>query len=81
MAALIQGSNGNLNGTTAGGLAFEYGTVFKLTLDGTLTTLFVFTYDSTTGTWPDGNAPEALPTPTPTPTPRPRATPHLRPTP
>jgi hypothetical protein len=74
MAALIQGSNGNLNGTTTGGLAFEYGTVFKLTLDGTLTTLFVFTYDSTTGTWPDGNAPEALPTP------RPRPTPHLRPT-
>ena len=61
LAALIQGSDGNLYGTTAGGggLAFQYGTVFKLTLDGTLTTLFVFTYDSTTGTWPDGNAPEA----------------------
>ena len=31
----------------------------KCTLDGTLTTLFVFTYDSPTATWPDGNAPEA----------------------
>ena len=41
------------------GLAFQYGTVFKLTLDGTLTTLFVFTYDSTTDTFPNGNAPEA----------------------
>jgi uncharacterized repeat protein (TIGR03803 family) len=59
LAALIQGSDGNLYGTTAGGLANEYGTVFKLTLDGTLTTLFVFTYDPTTATWPDGNAPEA----------------------
>ena len=59
LAALIQGSDGNLYGTTAGGLAFQYGTVFKLTLDGTLTTLFVFTYDSTTGTWPDGNSPQA----------------------
>ena len=45
LAALIQGSDGNLYGTTAGGLSPEYGTVFKLTLDGTLTTLFVFTYD------------------------------------
>jgi len=59
LAALIQGSDGNLYGTTAGGLASQYGTVFKLTLDGTLTTLFVFTYDPTTATWPDGNAPEA----------------------
>lgn len=61
LAALIQGSDGNLYGTTAGGggLAFQYGTVFKLTLDGTLTTLFVFTYDSTTDTFPNGNAPEA----------------------
>ena len=59
LAALIQGSDGNLYGTTAGGLSNEYGTVFKLTLDGTLTTLFVFTYDSPTETWPNGNAPEA----------------------
>src|SRR5881398_852983 len=48
LAALIQGSDGNLYGTTAGGLPNEYGTVFKTTLDGTLTTLFVFTYDSPT---------------------------------
>ena len=59
LAALIQGSDGNLYGTTAGGLPNEYGTVFKLTLDGTLTTLFVFTYDSPTATWPNGIAPEA----------------------
>jgi uncharacterized repeat protein (TIGR03803 family) len=59
LAALIQGSDGNLYGTTAGGLPNEYGTVFKLTLDGTLTTLFVFTYDSPTATWPNGLSPEA----------------------
>jgi len=59
LAALIQGSDGNLYGTTAGGFDNLYGTVFKLTLDGTLTTLFVFTYDPTTDTFPDGNAPEA----------------------
>ena len=59
LAALIQGSDGNLYGTTAGGVSPAYGTVFKLTLDGTLTTLFVFTYDPTTDTFPNGNAPEA----------------------
>jgi uncharacterized repeat protein (TIGR03803 family) len=59
MAALIQASDGNLYGTTAGGVAPAYGTVFKLTLDGTLTTLFVFTYDSTTDTFPNGLSPEA----------------------
>ena len=59
LAALIQGSDGNLYGTTAGGVSPQYGTVFKCTLDGTLTTLFVFTFDPTTQTWPDGNAPEA----------------------
>ena len=59
LAALIQGSDGNLYGTTAGGISPQYGTVFKCTLDGTLTTLFVFTFDPTTQTWPNGNAPEA----------------------
>ena len=34
-----------------------YGTVFKLTLDGTLTTLFAFTYDPTTDTFPNGLSP------------------------
>ncbi len=49
VCALIQASDGNLYGTTNGGATdatghpFNYGTVFKLTLDGTLTTLFVFT--------------------------------------
>ena len=37
----------------------QYGTVFKLTLDGTLTKLFVFTYDSKTDTFPNGLSPEA----------------------
>src|SRR5437764_1333762 len=59
LAALIQGSDGNLYGTTAGGLSNEYGTVFKLTLDGTLATLFVFTFDPMSQSWPNGNAPEA----------------------
>jgi uncharacterized repeat protein (TIGR03803 family) len=59
LAALIQGSDGELYGTTAGGFNNLYGTVFKLTLDGTLTTLFVFTYAGATDTFPNGNAPEA----------------------
>src|ERR1039457_3993987 len=38
-AALVQGSNGNYYGTTAGGGASNLGTVFKITSTGTLTTL------------------------------------------
>ncbi|HLB93478.1 MAG TPA: choice-of-anchor tandem repeat GloVer-containing protein [Terriglobales bacterium] len=43
--ALVQGSDGNLYGTTsAGGIDINvgYGTIFKITLDGTLTTLYDF---------------------------------------
>jgi uncharacterized repeat protein (TIGR03803 family) len=60
--ALIQASDGNLYSTTTGGATdanghpFNYGTVFKLTLDGTLTTLFVFTEDSNTNA-PNGEYP------------------------
>jgi uncharacterized repeat protein (TIGR03803 family) len=39
---LVQGTNGNLYGTTAGGGANNRGTVFKITLSGVLTTLYSF---------------------------------------
>jgi uncharacterized repeat protein (TIGR03803 family) len=41
-AALIQGSDRNLYGTTQGGGTNGFGTVFKITLSGTLTTLYSF---------------------------------------
>jgi uncharacterized repeat protein (TIGR03803 family) len=42
-AALVQGSDGNLYGTTYGGGANQYyGTVFKITLSGTFTSLYSF---------------------------------------
>ena len=41
-AGLIQGADGNLYGTTNGQSASLYGTVFKITLDGSLTTLHTF---------------------------------------
>jgi len=41
-AALIQATDGNFYGTTAGGGAKEFGTVFKMTPSGTLTTLYSF---------------------------------------
>jgi len=41
-AALIQATGGNLYGTTQSGGASRYGTVFKVTLGGTLTTLYSF---------------------------------------
>src|ERR1022692_2841449 len=41
-AALVQGSNGNYYGTTAGGGASNLGTVFKITPTGTLTPLHSF---------------------------------------
>ena len=64
IGALIQASDGNLYGTTSGGganppFATQYGTVFKVTLDGTLTTIFIFTYDAMAGRWPNGFSPQA----------------------
>lgn len=41
-AGLIQATNGDLYGTTVGGGVNDGGTVFKLTLSGTLTTLYSF---------------------------------------
>jgi uncharacterized repeat protein (TIGR03803 family) len=56
-SALIQGTDGALYGTTSVGgtigLVPAYGTVFKITLDGTLTLLHTFAY-------PEGSAPSAL---------------------
>ena len=42
--ALLQAADGNFYGTTSEGGAFGQGTVFKLTPDGTLTTLHSFTW-------------------------------------
>ncbi|HEV2424134.1 MAG TPA: choice-of-anchor tandem repeat GloVer-containing protein [Terriglobia bacterium] len=39
---LIQGTDGNLYGTTVGGGAYDNGTIFKISLGGTLTTLHSF---------------------------------------
>jgi uncharacterized repeat protein (TIGR03803 family) len=40
--SLVQGTDGNLYGTTEGGGANGSGTVFKVTASGTLTTLYSF---------------------------------------
>lgn len=42
LMSLIQGTDGNLYGTTASGGAYGSGTVFKITPQGTLTTLYSF---------------------------------------
>ena len=44
MAALTLGTDGNFYGTTGFGSGYGYGTVFKVTTNGTLTTLFSFKY-------------------------------------
>jgi uncharacterized repeat protein (TIGR03803 family) len=49
-AGLVQGTDGNFYGTTASGGANGYGTIFKITPAGTLTTLYNF--DSTGGANP-----------------------------
>jgi uncharacterized repeat protein (TIGR03803 family) len=55
-AALTQGSDGNLYGTTIGGGTTDHGTVFTITLNGSLTVLHIF---GLTGADPDGDSPEA----------------------
>ncbi len=47
-AALMEGPDGYLYGTTVAGGAFNYGTVFKMTSAGTLTTLVQFTGNGST---------------------------------
>ena len=49
-AGLIQGANGILYGTTSSGGAYGYGTIFKITTSGALTTLHSF--DGTDGAYP-----------------------------
>ena len=45
-ARLVQDTNGVFYGTTfSGGMIYDYGTVFQMTPDGTLTTLYSFTGD------------------------------------
>jgi uncharacterized repeat protein (TIGR03803 family) len=56
LAALVQATNGNFYGTTTGGGANGYGTVFKITPSGTLTTLYSFCSQSGC---PDGSLPRA----------------------
>jgi uncharacterized repeat protein (TIGR03803 family) len=53
VAPLVQATNGSLYGTTSGGGAMSSGTVFKMMLNGTLTTLDSFAPE------PDGNNPLA----------------------
>lgn len=55
-AGLVQATDGNLYGTTSIGGAYNGGTVFKITLDGTLTTLHAFCAQSGC---PDGSYPIA----------------------
>jgi uncharacterized repeat protein (TIGR03803 family) len=56
-AGLIQANDGNLYGTTSSGGAYGYGTIFKITPSGTLSTLYSFCAQSGCS---DGEAPEGL---------------------
>ena len=56
-ATLIQGTDGNLYGTTLAGGANGYGTIFKLTVPGTLTTAYSFCAQKFCS---DGNEPTGL---------------------
>ena len=63
-AGLVQGSDGNFYGTTSGGLPYlppvfvGYGTVFKITANGVLTTLYSFT-GGIDGAYPDAGLVQA----------------------
>jgi uncharacterized repeat protein (TIGR03803 family) len=57
-AGLVQGADGNLYGTTLEGGSGGGGTVFKMTPNGSLTTLVMF--DGTYGAQPNGANPEAV---------------------
>jgi uncharacterized repeat protein (TIGR03803 family) len=58
IAGLVQGTDGNFYGTTISGgnsprQSYGYGTVFKMTSDGTLTRLYSFPGSGFTGIYPD----------------------------
>lgn len=59
VAGLIQSTEGDLYGTTREGGTNEQGTVFKITLDGALTTLYSFCSAGNGNFCPDGNFPAA----------------------
>jgi uncharacterized repeat protein (TIGR03803 family) len=56
-AGLVQATDGSFYGTTGGGGPYSYGTVFKITSGGVLTTLHVF--DSNDGAYPNGGLVQA----------------------
>jgi uncharacterized repeat protein (TIGR03803 family) len=54
LTGVIQGVDGNFYGTTYAGGTNQGGTVFMMTPDGTLSTLYDFAFDSTNGCYPYG---------------------------
>ncbi len=58
-AGLVQGTGGNLYGTTYAGGPYNVGTVFEITPGGTLTTLHTFCSQISGGNCLDGDDPEA----------------------
>src|SRR5215471_38038 len=52
--SLVQGTDGNLYGTTLG---LAYGSIFKMTPSGVLTTIYSFTYQN--GGYPNGAFPDS----------------------
>ncbi len=56
LAGLVQATSGDLYGTTSGGGASGYGTVFRIKLSGKLTPLYSFSCSD--GTCPDGANPD-----------------------
>jgi len=56
--ALVQGTDGNLYGTTSAGGANGGGTVFKISPSGTLTTLYDFCAQTVNTQCPDGQSPQ-----------------------
>ena len=56
-AALVAGTDGNLYGTTTNGGYYDYGTVFQVTTDGTLTILYDF--EGRDGDYPDASLVQA----------------------